>query len=122
MQINGINVTSLVAGLGILSAIVGLALQDVIKDIVTGLRIVSEHYFGVGDVIMYEDIEGEVIELSIRSTTIRNINNDEITTISNRLFSKATTSINFGKKMIIDIYIRCGVLFLLNCNIKLDYY
>lgn len=90
LQVNGVNVTSLVAGLGILSAIVGLALQDVIKDIVTGLRIVSEHYFGVGDVIMYEDIEGEVIELSIRSTTIRNILNDEITTISNRLFAKAT--------------------------------
>ena len=89
LQVNGVNVTSLVAGLGILSAIVALALQDLIKDIVTGLRIVSDRYFGVGDVIVYEEIEGEVMHMSIRSTTIRDINNNQIITISNRMFNDA---------------------------------
>lgn len=89
LNINGVNVTSLVAGLGILSAIVGLALQDVIKDIVTGMRIVSEHYFGIGDVIIYDDIEGEVMRVTIRATAIRDINNNQIVTIANRNFSKA---------------------------------
>ncbi len=89
LQVNGVNVTSLVAGLGILSAIIGLALQDLIKDIVSGLRIVSEHYFGVGDVIVYGGIEGEVVSLSIRSTAIRDINNNQVITISNRMFADA---------------------------------
>lgn len=89
LQVNGVNVTSLIAGLGILSAIIGLALQDLIKDIVSGLRIVSEHYFGVGDVIVYGGIEGEVVSLSIRSTSIRDINNNQVITISNRMFADA---------------------------------
>ena len=39
LQINGVNVNSAVAGLGIASTIVGLSLQDVLKDIIMGINI-----------------------------------------------------------------------------------
>ena len=40
LEINGINVTSLVAGLGLASAAVGLALQDFLKDSIMGVHMV----------------------------------------------------------------------------------
>ena len=60
LQINGINVTSLVAGLGIVSAVVGLALQDILKDVIMGLHILSGRFFSVGDAVRYGIMEGIV--------------------------------------------------------------
>ena len=90
MQINGVNVTSAIAGLGLLSAIVGLALQDALKDIVMGIHIISDHFFAVGDVVKYQNIEGVVIGFTIKTTTIRNIYDQTITTICNRNISEIT--------------------------------
>lgn len=90
LQSNGFNVTSLVASVGIVTAVVGLALQDAIKDVICGLYILSDHYFGVGDVIRYNNIEGEVQKMSLRSTRVQDTDTGNIVTISNRNFSEAT--------------------------------
>ena len=90
LQMNGVNVNSVVAGLGLLSAIVGFALQDVLKDIFMGIHIISDHFFSVGDVVKYQDIEGEVIGFTIKTTTLRNIYDNNITTICNRNISEIT--------------------------------
>ena len=52
LQVNGVDLTSLFAGLGIVSVIVGLALQDWLKDIIRGSSILSDGYFAVGDVVI----------------------------------------------------------------------
>ncbi|MGN1108795.1 MAG: mechanosensitive ion channel family protein, partial [Oscillospiraceae bacterium] len=90
LQMNGVNINSVVAGLGLLSAIVGFSLQDVLKDIAMGIHIISNHFFSVGDVVSYQDIEGEVISFTINTTTIRNIYDQTITTICNRNISEIT--------------------------------
>jgi moderate conductance mechanosensitive channel len=90
LQSNGFNVTSLVASVGIVTAVVGLALQDAIKDVICGLYILSDHYFAVGDVIKYNNIEGEVLKMGLRSTRVKDTDNNNIVTISNRNFSEAT--------------------------------
>lgn len=54
LQVNGINVTSLVAGLGVTSVVVAFALQDVLKDLLMGFDIAAENFFSVGDVIRFE--------------------------------------------------------------------
>ncbi len=84
LEINGVNVTSLITGLGIAGAVAGLALQDFIKDTIMGLRIVSDNFYKVGDVIEYNGVEGIVIEFSLRSTKIRSIDTWDELTISNR--------------------------------------
>ena len=84
LEINGVNVTSLITGLGIAGAVAGLALQDFIKDTIMGLRIVADKFYRVGDVIKYNDVEGIVIEFSLRSTRIRSIDTQDEITISNR--------------------------------------
>ena len=66
LQVHGVNVSSLIAGLGIIGAIVGLALQDMLKDVIMGTNILTGEYFAVGDVIKYGDLIGEVVQFSLR--------------------------------------------------------
>ena len=84
LQINGINVSSMLAGVGIVSVIIGFAVQDVLKDIIKGTNIISDKYFQVGDIIKYNDIEGKVIAIGLKSTKIEDIRSFNIITIANR--------------------------------------
>lgn len=84
LQINGVNVSSLLAGIGIISVVIGLALQDALKDIIKGFNILSDAYFKVGDVIKYNDIEGKVLVVGLKTTKIRDIKNQNIVAIANR--------------------------------------
>ena len=84
LEVNGVQVTSLFAGLGILSVIVGLAIQDWLKDIIRGSSIVSDKYFQVGDVVKYNDIEGKVLVIGLKTTQIQDIRTQNIVSIANR--------------------------------------
>lgn len=88
LQINGVNVTSMVAGLSIVSAIVALAFQDLLKDVIMGVHIVTDDFFKVGDVVCYGAIEGQVISFNIRTTKLRDLDQGNIVTICNRNISE----------------------------------
>lgn len=90
LQIYGVNVSSAIAGFGIAGAIVGLALQDTLKDVMMGVHMMFDHFFLVGDVVRYGDLEGTVVGFNTRTTTIRNIRNGSITSICNRDISQIT--------------------------------
>ena len=89
LQVNGINVTSIIAGLGIASVIAGFALQDAIKDIIMGFNIIVDEYYSVGDVVRIGEIEGKVLELGLKSTKMVDINTNDIFVIANREISKS---------------------------------
>lgn len=84
LEINGIDVSSLIAGLGIVGIVVGFALQDFLKDIVAGTNIVWNNLFKIGDIIKYGDVEGEVIYFSLRITKVIDIKTGNTVIISNR--------------------------------------
>lgn len=88
LQFFGINVSSMLAGVGIASIIVGFALQDTLKDILRGLEIVSNNYYSIGDIIKFGDNTGEVISINLRTTKIRDINSMNIVSIANREINK----------------------------------
>ena len=84
LQINGVDVSSMLAGVGIASVIIGLAIQDALKDIIRGLNILSDSYFAVGDVVSYENFVGKVLVIGLRTTKIQDIATDNIISIANR--------------------------------------
>lgn len=84
LQIYGINVTSMLAGVGIASIIIGFALQDSLKDIIRGFTIVSDDYYEIGDVIKFGDNIGPVVSVSLLTTKIQDINTMNIVSIANR--------------------------------------
>ncbi len=57
LQVNGVNVTSLVAGLGVASAVIGLALQDFLKDIIMGVHIMMDDFYQIGDLVQIGEEE-----------------------------------------------------------------
>lgn len=84
LQVNGVNVSSMLAGVGILSVIIGLAVQDALKDIIRGTSILSDNYFNVGDIVKYGDVEGKVIALGLKTTKIEALKDKNIVSIANR--------------------------------------
>ena len=74
----------MLAGVGIVSVIIGLAIQDALKDIIRGFSILSEEYFSVGDVVTYGDITGKVLVLGLKTTKIKDISTENIISIANR--------------------------------------
>lgn len=88
LQIYGVDVSSMLAGVGIVSIIIGLALQDVLKDIFRGFDIISDSYFAIGDVITFGENTGQVISISLRTTKIQDINTNNIVSIANRNISQ----------------------------------
>lgn len=68
----GINVKSILAGLGIGTALIGLAFQDLAKDIIAGFSIITEGEYEVGDTIEVDGFMGEVVSVGLRTTRIRN--------------------------------------------------
>lgn len=92
LQINGINVGGLIASLGITGAILGLAIQDFLKDVVMGAHIRSDHFFKMDDVIKFDGHEGAVIFFNSKTTKIRDIYTNEVITICNRELTKVVKS------------------------------
>lgn len=84
LQINGINISSVLAGVGVLGVIFGLAIQDWLKDIIRGASILSDNYFRVGDIVNYKGIEGSVLVIGLKTTKIQELKTGNITSIANR--------------------------------------
>lgn len=68
----GVDVRSILAGLGIGTALIGLAFQDMAKDIIAGFSIITEGEYEIGDTIEIEGFMGEVVFIGLRTTRIRN--------------------------------------------------
>lgn len=71
LEIFGIDTKTLIASLGVVGFVVGLAVQDTLKDFVAGMSIILENQYRVGDTITIKGFRGEVISLGIKSTKIK---------------------------------------------------
>lgn len=102
LAVYGVDVSSIFAGLGIATAILGLALQDFAKDIIAGLSILSENQFQVGDLIEVGDFRGRVIFLGLKTTKIRNFRG-KIKVIANHNLSTLVNYSQDNTLAIVDI-------------------
>ena len=84
LQINGVDVNNMMAGLGLLSIIIGFIVQDAFKDIIRGLDIISDKYFSVGDIVKYNGIEGKVLMVGLKTTKIEDVRSFNVISIANR--------------------------------------
>lgn len=76
LNVFGINTDTILASLGIAGVVIGLALQDLIKDLVAGVAIVFDDEYNVGDIITINDFKGEVVSFGLKSTKIKKVNGD----------------------------------------------
>ncbi|MFL2956287.1 MAG: mechanosensitive ion channel family protein [Candidatus Thalassarchaeaceae archaeon] len=78
----GIDLNGLIAGLGITGLALALAARDTVANIFGAISIIIDQPFNVGDWILVEGIEGEVVEIGLRTTLIRS-SADTLITIPN---------------------------------------
>lgn len=88
----GINIAPILAGLGLVGLAVGMAARDIISDFISGLFILLENQYCVGDKVKISGIEGVVEEITLRRTTIKDgegvlhsIPNSQIKTVAKKL-------------------------------------
>ncbi len=72
----GINVTALLAGLGVAGIALGFAAKDTLENFIAGVTILLDRPFRVGDNIEIQDTFGTVVEIALRSTRIRTQSNE----------------------------------------------
>jgi small conductance mechanosensitive channel len=99
----GINLGPLLASAGVAGIAVGLAAQTIVKDILTGMLIILEDQFNVGETVRVGGMSGTVEAMTLRRTEIRDgdgtlyiMPNSQITTVANlsRDFSVATVNVS----------------------------
>lgn len=98
-RINGVNVDGLLAGVGIASVVIGLAVKDTLADIIRGVSIISEDYFKMGDYVTIGSDSGTVVYSGIRSTKLKDGLTGNIISIANRNIGRAevgATTINLN--------------------------
>jgi small-conductance mechanosensitive channel/CRP-like cAMP-binding protein len=91
----GINVTAILTGSAILTAVLGLALQGVLGNILAGLSLHFTRSFGRGDWVKVGEIEGVVMDMNWRETRIRDRATNMIV-LPNSLMATATIT-NFSQ-------------------------
>ena len=83
LDIFGVDTNGILASLGIAGVVLGLALQDTVQDLMSGIYIILDNYFVIGDTVRIDNFTGEVVELSLKSTKIKG-SNGEIYILANR--------------------------------------
>lgn len=83
----GIEITPLLAGLGIAGLAIALALQDTLSNFFSGIYLIFDKPFKVGDRIQVDGEFGEIIDVGLRTVRIRGLDNTLIT-IPNSLMAK----------------------------------
>jgi small-conductance mechanosensitive channel len=107
----GLDIAPLLAGAGVIGLAVSFGAQSLVKDIISGLFILFENQFGVGDVVRIKDVSGRVEKMTLRIVVMRDLHgvvhivpNGEITQVSNltRAFSRAVVEIGVAYKEDVD--------------------
>lgn len=91
----GVDVTALLAGLGIGGVAVALALQSVLGDLFASLSITLDRPFVVGDLLIVEDYAGNVEHIGLKSTRLRSLGGEQIITSNADLLRSRLR--NFGR-------------------------
>ena len=103
LSIFGIDVNTIVASVGVVALVVGFGAESLIADMVTGLFMLFENQYNVGDIVEVNGFRGTVKEIGIRTTLIvdagknvKIVNNSDMKNILNRSnnASIATSSID----------------------------
>ena len=108
LQIWGIEVGPILAGLGLFGVAVALGAQDLFKNLIAGILIIAEKRFNTGDWIRVEDtVEGTVETIGFRSTVVRRFDRAPVFVPNTKLSDSAVT--NFSSMTHRRIYWKIGV-------------
>lgn len=101
----GVNITPVLTSVGVIGLAIGFGAQNMVRDILSGLFIILENQYRVGDVVKVADISGQVEDINLRRTVLRDLDglvhfvpNGEIKVASNftREWSRVNINVTVG--------------------------
>lgn len=105
----GLNVTALVAGLSIAGIAVGFAARDSLENFISGVTILVDEPFKVGDYVVVDSEYGQVHEITLRSTRIRTVRNEIMVLPNTQMITNRV--VNHSKQNTLRIDINFGIAY-----------
>lgn len=112
----GVNITTLIAFIGVGGLAIAFAAQSLIRDFIAGFFILLEDQYGIGDVVSIAGIAGVVEDITLRRTVLRDLDANvhsvpngkvELSTNMTRKYSRVNLNVSVGYgenlKQVIDI-------------------
>jgi small-conductance mechanosensitive channel len=88
----GVDIGALIAALGLTSLAIGLALKDTIENAITGVLLLIQRPFKVGDVIKVGDVTGTVADVAIRTTNIKTFDGLHVLIPNRHVYNEVITN------------------------------
>lgn len=107
----GLDITPLIAGAGVAGLAIGFGAQSLVRDVIAGFFLLLEDQFHVGDVIQAAGVSGQVEQMTLRMTIVRDLQgtvhfipNGEIKVVSNltKEWSRVVVEIGVGYEEDVD--------------------
>jgi small conductance mechanosensitive channel len=105
----GLNVAVLIGGLSIAGIIAGFAARDSLENFISGVTVLVDQPFRVGDYIEIDDEYGQVDEITLRSTRIRTVRNEIIIRPNSQMITQRV--VNHTKRNVLRIDISFGIAY-----------
>lgn len=88
----GLNITPLIAAIGATGFVVGMALQNTLSNFASGILIMTQQPFDVGDAIKAAGVSGKVDKVSLFSTHITTFDNSKLRIPNNAVWSNVISN------------------------------
>lgn len=102
LSVYGVDTSSIIASISVVGVVIGLAFQDTLKNLLSGISIIFDNHYMVGDVVEINGFKGEVISLGLQSTKIKSYTG-EVFIIGNSLITSIINYSQNDSKLLIDI-------------------
>ena len=104
----GVNVTALVAGLGIGGIAIGLAAQGIFSDLFAALSILFDKPFKKGDTIRYDGSTGTVERIGLKTTRLRSISGEQLIMANTKLLEREIHNLAEAKARRLTLHLAVG--------------
>ncbi|MFL6755094.1 MAG: mechanosensitive ion channel family protein [Sphingomicrobium sp.] len=105
----GVNVTALVAGLGIGGIAIGLAAQGIFSDLFAALAILFDKPFKKGDTIRYDQSTGTVERIGLKTTRLRSMTGEQLVMANTKLLEREIHNLAAARSRRMTLYFAVGV-------------
>jgi small-conductance mechanosensitive channel len=104
----GVNVTALVAGLGIGGIAIGLAAQGIFSDLFAALSILFDKPFKRGDTIRYDNSTGTVERIGLKTTRLRSVTGEQLIMANTKLLEREIHNLAEARARRVTLYLAIG--------------
>jgi moderate conductance mechanosensitive channel len=79
----GVDSVTLLASIGLIGLVISFGAQSIVEDVISGLFLIIEKQFSVGDIILIDDFRGKVMEIGLRTTKFLDLANADLKIVNN---------------------------------------